>query len=143
MKRYTIYFAAILTIFIKMTAVAVAQGGDQILDGIGETGMVARYVFDGDFKDWSRNGLHGKFQGTKASFVSDKQFTRCFLAGGKDDFVVLPAQVLADLESISITGWMYLRAAQSGQYLFDFGQDITRHLQGHQQVQRYKMAIWG
>ncbi|MGF7024310.1 beta-L-arabinofuranosidase domain-containing protein [Sphingobacterium sp. HSC-15S19] len=131
MKRYTIYFAAILTIFIKMTAVAVAQGGDQILDGIGETGMVARYVFDGDFKDWSRNGLHGKFQGTKASFVSDKQFTKVLsLAGGKDDFVVLPAQVLADLESISITGWIYLRAAQSGQYLFDFGQDITRHFAG-------------
>ncbi|QQT43673.1 MULTISPECIES: beta-L-arabinofuranosidase domain-containing protein [Sphingobacterium] len=131
MKRYTIYFAAILTIFIKMTAVAVAQGGDQILDGIGETGMVARYVFDGDFKDWSRNGLHGKFQGTKASFVSDKQFTKVLsLAGGKDDFVVLPAKVLADLESISITGWIYLRAAQSGQYLFDFGQDITRHFAG-------------
>ncbi|WP_286883882.1 MULTISPECIES: beta-L-arabinofuranosidase domain-containing protein [Sphingobacterium] len=131
MKRYTIYFAAILTIFIKTTAIVVAQSGDQILDGIGETGMVARYVFDGDFKDWSRNGLHGKFQGTKASFISDKQFTKVLsLAGGKDDFVVLPPQVLNDLESISITGWMYLRAAQSGQYLFDFGQDIARHFAG-------------
>ncbi|WP_367329801.1 beta-L-arabinofuranosidase domain-containing protein [Sphingobacterium multivorum] len=131
MKRYTIYFVAILTIFIKTTAIAVAQSGDQILDGIGETGMVARYVFDGDFKDWSRNGLHGKFQGTKASFISDKQFTKVLsLAGGKDDFVVLPPQVLNDLESISITGWIYLRAAQSGQYLFDFGQDIARHFAG-------------
>ncbi len=128
MKRYKLHVAILLTIFIKTIDVAVAQGGDQILDGIGETGMVARYVFDGDLKDWSRNGLHGKFQGEKALFVADKQFNKVLsLAGGKDDFVVLPSNVLSDLESISITGWLYLRAAQPEQYLFDFGQDLARH----------------
>ncbi|WP_293879682.1 beta-L-arabinofuranosidase domain-containing protein [Sphingobacterium sp. UBA1498] len=128
MKRYKLHVAILFTIFIKTIDVAVAQGGDQILDGIGETGMVARYVFDGDLKDWSRNGLHGKFQGEKALFVADKQFKKVLsLAGGKDDFVVLPSQVLSDLESISITGWLYLRAAQPEQYLFDFGQDLARH----------------
>ncbi|MDR6733686.1 MULTISPECIES: beta-L-arabinofuranosidase domain-containing protein [unclassified Sphingobacterium] len=128
MKRYKLHVAILFTIFIKTIDVAVAQGGDQILDGIGETGMVARYVFDEDLKDWSRNGLHGKFQGEKALFVADKQFKKVLsLAGGKDDFVVLPSQVLSDLESISITGWLYLRAAQPEQYLFDFGQDLARH----------------
>ena len=128
MKRYKIYVAALFTLFIKTIDVAVAQGGDQILDGIGETGMVARYIFNGDLKDWSRNGLHGKFQGEKASFVADKQFTKVLsLAGGKDDFIVLPPQALSDLESISITGWLFLHAAQPEQYFFDFGQDVARH----------------
>ncbi len=128
MKRYKLHVAILFTIFIKTIDVAVAQGGDQILDGIGETGMVARYVFDGDLKDWSRNGLHGKFQGEKALFVADKQFNKVLsLAGGKDDFVVLPSNVLSDLESISITGWLYLKAAQPEQYVFDFGQDLARH----------------
>ncbi len=82
MKRYKIYVAALFTLFIKTIDVAVAQGGDQILDGIGETGMVARYLFNGDLKDWSRNGLHGKFQGEKVSFVADKQFTKALSLAG-------------------------------------------------------------
>lgn len=128
MKRYNIYIALLFVALVKTIDGAYAQSGDQILDGIGETGMVARYVFNGDLKDWSRNGLHGKFPGEQASFVEDKQFNKVLsLKGEKNDFVLLPPQALSDLESISITGWLFLRSEEPAQYLFDFGQDGTKH----------------
>ena len=60
-----ILFVAVLT---QGVSTARAQSGDQILDGIGETGMIARYVFNGDLKDWSRNNLQGRFQVAKPNF---------------------------------------------------------------------------
>ena len=39
-------------------------GGDQIVDGIGETALIARYILNGNVEDRSRNTqnatLHGK-----------------------------------------------------------------------------------
>lgn len=60
MKSYTVFlrFILVATILTKGLSPVQAQSGDQILDGIGETGMIARYVFNGDLKDWSRNNLH-------------------------------------------------------------------------------------
>ncbi len=108
------------------TATARAQG-DQILDGIGETGMVARYVFDGDVKDWSRNNLHATFHGGEAGFVADERFGKVLSLSGKaSDFVSLPGDALAGIESLSISGWVYLRSEQPDQYLFDFGTDASR-----------------
>lgn len=117
--------AALLTV----SAGAVrAQSGDQILDGIGETGMIARYVFDGDLKDWSRNNLHGKLAAGQPSFVQDEQFGKVLsLAGGQTDYVLLPPEALTDLESLSITGWVNLRVDKKGQYFFDFGQSASKH----------------
>ena len=51
---------AISTIFLSL-ALAVNQGaqqGDQFLDGIGETGLVVRYVLNGSAEDSSRNQFH-------------------------------------------------------------------------------------
>ncbi|WP_367915887.1 hypothetical protein [Leadbetterella sp. DM7] len=45
-----------------------AQAQDQILDGIGETGMIARYVFNGDTKDL---GKSIKGDPTKLEFMID------------------------------------------------------------------------
>src|SRR5690606_35680731 len=105
-----------------------AQNGDQILDGIGETGMIARYLFNGDLKDWSRNSLHAKHPGDGgAKFVKDDQFGQVLsLAGSSDDFVSIPGEALNDLESLSVSGWIYLRTDRPGQRFFDFGQDATR-----------------
>ncbi|GAA4912325.1 beta-L-arabinofuranosidase domain-containing protein [Mucilaginibacter defluvii] len=105
---------------------ACAQNGDQILDGLGETDMIARYVFNGDVKDWSRNNLHGKLQG-KAEFVDDTRFGKVLSLSGNQSFVSLPPEALTDLESISITGWVYLRSDEPGQYLFDFGKTAGNH----------------
>lgn len=121
---YQLLFCVV--ILLPLANNAQAQGGDQILDGIGETDMVARYVFNGDVKDWSRNNLHGKLQGD-GKFVSDTRFGKVLSLTGTDAFVALPGDALNDLESISVSGWVYLRSNQPGQYWFDFGQDANRH----------------
>jgi DUF1680 family protein len=113
----------ILFIFCALgTNQAIAQGGDQILDGIGETGLVARYTFKGDVKDWSRNNLHGTVQGTCFRFVEDSLFGKVLSLQGKSGtFVSVPGEALTGHESLSITGWIYLRSPRKGQMLFDFG----------------------
>ena len=121
---HVILFAAV---FIQGINIARAQGGDQILDGIGETGMIARYLFNGDAKDWSRNNLHGRFQGDGVKFVNDNRFGSVLsLSGDSSAYVTIPAEALTDLESLSISGWIYLRSKQPGQRFFDFGKDATK-----------------
>ena len=101
-----------------------AQEGDQILDGIGETGLVARYVFDGDFRDWSRNNLHGEASGEGAAFVNDRQFGKVLSLGADQKaYVSIPANALDGLESVSMTGWVFLRSGKPGQRLLDFGNE--------------------
>jgi DUF1680 family protein len=130
MKMYKVFLRAILfvAVWTQGINIAQAQNGDQILDGIGETGMIARYVFDGDLKDWSRNNLHGKFQGAEAKFVNENRFKKVLsLSGDSNSFVTIPGEALTDLESLSISGWIYLRSKQPGQRFFDFGKDANKH----------------
>ena len=97
-----------------------AQGGDQILDGIGETGLIARYTFDGTIKDWSRNNLHATPDKDEALYVLDDRFKKVLqLTGG--NYLTLPEETLNGTESLSITTWIHLNAAESNQYVFDFG----------------------
>ncbi|TDH26973.1 hypothetical protein EXU57_09215 [Segetibacter sp. 3557_3] len=129
MKMYKVFLRVILfvAVFTQGVDSARAQSGDQILDGIGETGMIARYIFNGDLKDWSRNNLHGKYQGGEAPFVSDPRFGKVLsLSGESNAFITLPGEALTDLESLSISGWINLRSKQPGQRFFDFGKDATR-----------------
>jgi DUF1680 family protein len=130
MKARSILFYAVLyiTFFSQSIYQAKAQSGDQILDGIGETGIIARYMFNGDLKDWSRNNLHAKAQSAHSHFVNDIQFGKVLsLSGNSDDFISLPAASLADIESLSLSSWIKLRSNQPGQYLFDFGKSETSH----------------
>ena len=53
---------SLILLFSLCKTTIYAQSGDQILDGIGETGLIARYLFDGNAKDWSRNNLHATLQ---------------------------------------------------------------------------------
>ena len=130
MKMYKKFLRVMLFFAVwnqSVTAVQ-AQNGDQILDGIGETGMVARYLFNGDLKDWSRNNLHAKFQGTELKFVNDNRFGKVLSLSGEDNsFITIPSEALTDIESLSISGWIYLRSKQPGQRFFDFGKDATKH----------------
>lgn len=130
MKMYNVFlcFTLFIAVLTQGINTAQAQNGDQILDGIGETGMIARYVFDGDVKDWSRNNLHAKFQGNGVKFVNDNRFGKVLsLSGDNNTFVTIPEEALKDIESLSISGWIYLRSDLSGQRLFDFGKDATKH----------------
>ena len=109
MKKYQLFIGAILSFCALSTTTMNAQNGDQILDGIGETGLIARYVFDGDAKDWSRNNLHGKISDTKAKFVNDEQFgTVLSLPADSKAFVSIPADGLLGEESLTISGWIIL-----------------------------------
>lgn len=55
------------------------QGGDQFLDGIGETSLTARYVLESNAEDSSRNHFHATPRGT-AVFVEDPVLRRALLA---------------------------------------------------------------
>ncbi len=117
----------LLSIFLG-NSLAVGQSGDQILDGIGETGLIARYVLKEDVKDWSRNNLHGTLQGAAGKFVPDNLFEKVLsLPGDGKAFVSLPAEALAGEESLSFTGWIYLRSATPGQLYFDLGPEGKSH----------------
>ncbi|MAW94469.1 MULTISPECIES: beta-L-arabinofuranosidase domain-containing protein [unclassified Leeuwenhoekiella] len=105
-----------------------AQEGDQILDGIGETDLIARYALEGDAKDWSRNNLHAEFSATNPHFVSDLLFEKVIEFSGKaNEFISLPPQIFNGVESLSVSSWMYLKGENQGFYLFDFGQPKGNH----------------
>ncbi|WP_170117418.1 beta-L-arabinofuranosidase domain-containing protein [Chitinophaga ginsengisoli] len=130
MKMYQVFLRAVLfvTVLIQGVYTAEAQSGDQILDGIGETGMIARYVFNGDVKDWSRNNLHATIRGAGVKFVNDDRFGKVLsLPGDNKSYLTIPGEALTDLESLSISGWIYLRSKQAGQRFFDFGKDRAVH----------------
>ena len=113
MKIYKLFIGILLGFFALETNTSVAQNGDQILDGIGETGLISRYTFKEDAKDWSRNNLHGAIQGTDFKFVKDELFGNVLsLNGSNDTYISLPAESVTGEQTLSITGWIYLRSAK-------------------------------
>ncbi|QIA07757.1 beta-L-arabinofuranosidase domain-containing protein [Draconibacterium halophilum] len=103
------------------TSLVFAQSGDQILDGIGETGLIARYTLEENVKDWSRNNLHGSIQGSAYTFIDDEEFGKVLsLSGDGKTFISIPGELMAGEESLSISGWFYLNSAENGAPLFDF-----------------------
>ena len=128
MKRYEL-FAMIILSFCALSIHAVfAQTGDQMLDGIGETDLIARYTFKENAKDWSRNNLHGSIQGSDFEFVDDELFGNVLsLPEDNKTYISIPGEWMSGQESLSITGWIYLRSAKSGQVIFDFGKNNQTH----------------
>ncbi len=122
--------AVILLIFIASGITpSFAQDGDQILDGIGETSLISRYLFNGDVRDWSRNNLHGIIQGTDFGFIPDSLFGNVLsLSGESETYISIPGEAVSGEESLTITGWIYLRTARSGQIFFDFGKSSKSHI---------------
>lgn len=104
-----------------------AQGGDQFLDGIGETALVARYLFNGNTEDLSRNHLHATLQGSGAAFVDDERFGRVLELAGSGGYVQLPGQALAGEDALSVTAWVYLPTGASGP-VFDIGHAASSRL---------------
>ena len=104
--------------------------GDQFLDGIGETALVARYRFNGNSEDGSRNNFHAAVKGQRSAYVKDSRFGSVLsLPGGvKGGYLQFPGQSLMGADSASITAWVFLKAATPGQMFFDFGQDHQRRV---------------
>jgi DUF1680 family protein len=96
-------------------------GGDQIIDGIGETALVTRHVFRGNERDSSRNAQHARLQGEGGSYERDPQFGRVLsLPGGNGAYVQIPGPVLDGLDTISVSGWFQLKSGEPAP-LFAFG----------------------
>jgi len=128
MKINSLFVGILVSLCTMGTASVCAQTGDQILDGIGETGLIARYTFKGDVKDWSRNNLHGGIKGSDFKFVEDSLFGSALsLSGISEAYISIPGASVKGEESLSITGWIYLRSAKSGQVFFDFGKNSKSH----------------
>ncbi len=118
--------AVLVTVVTALLSVAhgveqTAQGGDQFLDGIGETSLVARYILENNAEDSSRNQFHAARRGT-ADFVEDALFRRALLLTGDGGHLELPAATLDGEDTVSLTGWLFLPTGASGP-VFDFGRD--------------------
>ena len=65
-------------LFDPQPACAQSEGGDQFLDGIGETALVARYVLNGNTTDRSRNNHQAVLQGSGGTYVEDDSLGKCY-----------------------------------------------------------------
>ncbi len=110
-------------------ATAQNDEGHQFLDGIGETAMIARYLFNGNTNDWSRNNYHAELVGKGATYTSDAMFGSVLsLPGGREGGAVqIPGKALIGVDTISVTGWVYLRSSQANQTFVDFGKSTQAH----------------
>ena len=121
---YQLFFGCVM-----FSTLIVQSQGNQMLDGIGETGLIVRYVFDADTKDWSRNNLNAKVSNATAEFKEDTQFGKVLsLSGASKSYVVIPSKAIGQQESISFTGWIYPVSSEKGQVFFDFGKNTSSHL---------------
>ncbi len=119
---------SLAVVMIGASSIFAQSGGDQFLDGIGETALVARYVFNGNERDASRNAQHASLTGEGGRYVQDSQFGRVLsLPGGKGAYVQIPGPVLDGLDTISVAGWFQINPGQAG-WVFDFGQNTTSNL---------------
>jgi DUF1680 family protein len=140
-----VLFAALLTATSCLVAVAggssyEAQGGDQFLDGIGETGLVARYVLGANAEDGSRNQFHAELRGSGGTFVDDEQFRRALLLTGDGSHLQLPGETLNGEDTLSITAWLFLPTGASGP-VFDFGQSAAMRLYAVASPASFRAAI--
>ncbi|HEY3381016.1 MAG TPA: beta-L-arabinofuranosidase domain-containing protein [Vicinamibacterales bacterium] len=115
-----LFLAAVLAAPV-VSGFDVPQGGDQFLDGIGETALVARYVCSRNTEDSSRNQFHAALRGSGGAFVEDPRFGTALELAGNGAHIELPGHALAGEDAISITGWLFLPTGASGPF-FDFGQ---------------------
>lgn len=117
---------------------ATSQGGDQFLDGIGETGLIARYLLDGNAEDSSRNQFHARVIGPGGVFVSEAA-RRVLLLTGDGSHARLPTSVFSGDDMLTVTGWLYLPTRASGP-VFDFGHDPATRLFAFVDAQGFRVT---
>ncbi len=133
-KRWRAFKIVVIVIFTVSPAINApvapqnAGGGDQFLDGIGETALIARYLFNGSAEDRSRNNFHATLRGDAAGFVQDSRFGSILHLPGNGSYVQLPGNALKGEDAISVTGWIFLNSDAPGQRFLDFGQDVSSSL---------------
>lgn len=122
---FSLLVFCIATFVVSSSApVARSSEGDQFLDGIGETALIARYILAGDTEDWSRNNHHASVLGAAENYVDDEKFGQVLsLDGPKGGFLKIPGDALTGLDTVSVTGWVFFRSEAAWQRFFDFGRD--------------------
>lgn len=115
------------------------QGGDQFLDGVGETALIARYVFNGNAEDSSRNQLHAALRGTGAVFV-EEQGRQVVLLTGEGSHVELPGHALAGEDAVTVAGWLFIPTRASGP-VFDFGQEPAARLSAFVDREGFRASV--
>lgn len=127
MRICKLYVGLVLSLIALGTSSVFAQSGNQMLDGIGETGLIARYIFEEDVKDWSRNNLHASIQGSY-EFGRDRLFNNVLSVSDESEtYISIPGETLEGQESLSISGWILLRSKEKGQKFFDLGSSPASH----------------
>jgi uncharacterized protein len=111
-------------LFRSPPATAQSDGGDQFLDGIGETALAARYLLNGTTADRSRNGHQATLHGAGGGYVEDSQFGTVLSLPGSA-FVQIPGEALEGVDAVSVTGWVYVRSSNPWQRFFDVGPNTT------------------
>jgi len=103
--------------------------GDHFLDGIGETALNARYMFDDNAKDATRHNSHAILRGSGAKFVADDQFKSALSLPGKNGACVnIPGRVVLGIDNLSVTGWVNVKSSAPNQPFFDFGISDDAHI---------------
>jgi DUF1680 family protein len=125
-RVFVTFVLAVSTALLALGHAADGQAGDQILDGIGETGLVARYVLNGNAEDASRNNFHAAVRGSGGTFVEEGQ-RRVLLLTGDGSHLQLPGAALTGEDTLSVTAWLFLPTEASG-HIFDFGQNPANRL---------------
>ena len=110
-----------------MIGLIAAQGGDQFLDGIGETALVARYLFNGNAEDSSRNHFHATLAEAGPRTLKTRGSAGPWNSRATAAHAQLPANALTGEDTISVTGWLYLPTGASGP-VFDFGRNASSRL---------------
>jgi DUF1680 family protein len=117
------------------------QGGDQFLDGIGETGLIARYALNGNAEDASRNQFHAAIRGNGAAFVNDEQFRQqALLLTGDGSHLQLPGETLNGEDTLSVAAWIYFPTGATGP-IFEFGQNAATRFSAVANQSGFRAAI--
>ncbi|HEX9046793.1 MAG TPA: LamG-like jellyroll fold domain-containing protein, partial [Verrucomicrobiae bacterium] len=89
--------------------------------------IVARYTFDGVTDDSSGNANHPIVIYGAPGFAAGK-FGSALGFNGTNQYVMLPAGMLAGSTNFTIAAWVYWNGGSAWQRIFDFGNDTTQYL---------------
>ncbi len=130
-KAISLVLSLLMIFSVFAVPMAQAEGPD-----IGEDiSLRVRYLFNGNFDDTQRDGLDGiPGNGSGVSFVEDDMFgTVLDLAGGganAGNYVQIPGEAFggtSPAESMTVTGWIYIRDDVYYSRFFDFGVNSTKN----------------
>lgn len=114
----TMLLGTVMYGLLACTSASGQAGGDQLIDGIGETSLIARYPLEQDANDRSRDGRHATVTG--GDFVDDRRFRRVLsLSGRAGAGLELPPIVAKTADTVSVVGWVRIRSADGDPSFFD------------------------